>query len=640
MSRCWREWRRMGAPRLVVQWLRSGVPLRWRGPAPREGVAARGGEDPRVQSELEGLVRAGAFVPLEGALCSPTFLVPKKDGGQRLIHDLRGVNRCLAPPRFSLRGAKEAGEVVRASSWLAAIDLRHGYQQVAMALEARRFLGARLGGRTVAATVLPFGLSLSPYVFTRITNWLARLIRVRTGLRVAVYIDDFLLGAQTEEALRQGLGEVKALFRRLGVVASEDKEVGPATRVPFLGFEWDAGAKTVSVPQTRRAEYRRAVANLLRHPQSRAVWRATIGKLLFLREAVGPALRHTRSLMWASRRRGQLIEAVGEAREDLEWWRRSLSGPLEMSLVLRPVEAALTTDASDTGLGILLDLPQSGEGEGQTAPGGALRQQRTALAAQDPERHINAKELEALLRALELHGDKLRGKRVVWYTDSQTARAAVAHQGSQQLSRETWEAAKAVLDRSQREDIILEARHVPGRLNGAADELSRPGQERSWQEEALAKITREWGPLQEDPCGATREPTTLLEGLGWAGRRTLLWPQPRDLGRTLALLGTAASQVPPQGPAALWPSLAVVVSPTWRGSAWWGDLERLRVSWLPLGRLRSPHLRRWAQRNGHWPDFTASLVPLRTPSGPQPPGRHTSGPSETSSAGRRPTDAS
>ena len=641
MSRHWREWRRLGAPRLVVQWLRSGVPLRWRGPAPREGVKERGPQDPRVQEEIGALVASGAFIPMEGAITSPTFLIPKKDGGQRLIHDLRGINCCLCPPKFSLKGAKEAADLVRDSNWLAALDLRHGYQQVAMSEDARRFLGARWGDKTVASTVLPFGLSISPYVFTRITNWLARVIREKTGLKVVVYIDDFLLGGQSEEELRSGLEAVKRLFTRLGVVSSEDKEVGPGQRVPFLGFEWDATRKTVSVPQSRRSEYRRAVSNLLRHPQSRKVWKQTIGKLLFLREAVGPTLRHTRSLMWATQRRGKLLEASGEAREDLEWWKAALSGPLEMSLVLRPVEAAIATDASDTGLGAVLDvaLPHTGKLGVDGEAGQQVAQLKESLLAQDPERHINEKELEALLRVLERHGERLRGQRVVWYTDSTTARAAIARQGTQRLSKGTWEVAKAVLDRSLAEGIELVPTHVPGRLNGAADGLSRPGQERSWMEEALARVTEAWGPLQEDPCGATREPTSLLEGLSWANTRALIWPKTGDLGRTLGLLGLVAADKPPEGPPALWPRLAIVVSPTWRGSAWWGDLERLRVSWLPLGRLQSPHLSAWAQRNGHWPEFTASLVPLRTPSGPQRQGRPTRGPSGTSSSGRRPTEA-
>ena len=457
---------------------------------------------------------------------------------------------------------------------------------------------------------------------------LARLIRAKTGLRVAVYIDDFLLGGSSEE-VRRGLETVKALFRRLGVVTSPDKEVGPATRVPFLGFEWDAAAKRVCVPQSRRAEYRRAVANLLRHAQSAAVWRRTVGRLLFLREAVGPTTRHVRSLIWAAGRRRGLVEAVGEARDDLLWWRRALAGPLELSLQTAPVSAALATDASDTGLGAVLQLAEDG-------PLGAPRAREMALADASGA-HTNAREIVAALRAPERHQDTLAGRRVAWYTDSMTARAAVARQGTQRLSAGAWDAAKRVLDLAEQARIQLVPTHVPGRLNCAADSLSRPGQERSWLEDALARVTGAWGPLQEDPCGATREPTSLLEGLGWAARRTLLWPAPRDLPRTLALLGLVAARAPPEGPPALWPRCAVVVSPTWRGAGWWGDLERLRSSWMQLGRLPSPHLRPWAQRNGHWPEFTASLVPLRTPSGRPARAAPTRGPSGTSSAGRRRT---
>ena len=122
-------------------------------------------------------------------------------------------------PRASkvyFEGALEAAQVVGESNWLVALDLRHGYQQVAMAPEARRFLGARVGDRVVASTVLPFGLNISPYVFTRLTGFLAREVRRRFGLQVAVYVDDFLLGASTREALEKGLEEVRAFFTLLG----------------------------------------------------------------------------------------------------------------------------------------------------------------------------------------------------------------------------------------------------------------------------------------------------------------------------------------------------------------------------------------------------------------------------------------
>ena len=141
--------------------------------------------------------------------------------------------------------------VVRESIWLVALDLRHGYQQVAMAPEARRFLGARVGDRVVASTVLPFGLNISPYVLTRLTGFLAREVRRRFGLLVAVYVDDFLLGASTREALERGLEEARAFFTRLGVVLSDKAPAVISKQADFLGFRWDAGAKEVSKMQSR-----------------------------------------------------------------------------------------------------------------------------------------------------------------------------------------------------------------------------------------------------------------------------------------------------------------------------------------------------------------------------------------------------
>ena len=633
MSARWQEWKRRGAPRLLVQWLRNGVPLKWRGrgPSQREWVQAAQSEE--VKKEILGLVRDGAFAREEAKIVSPTFLIPKKDGAMRLIHDLREVNRCIEPPRFSLRGARDAGEVVREANWLAVLDLKHGYQQVAMEPSARKYLGAALGEETVVSTVLPFGLNLSPYVFTRLTGWLAREVRKRFGLGVAVYIDDFLLGAKSREELEEGIQRVKEFFETLGVVISEKKEVSPAQKVEFIGFTWDARRKTIGVPKERRREYKRAVANLLRHGQTRRVWTRVIGKLGFLREAVGPTMRHIRSLLHLAARwrtRGELIEAEGEAREDLLWWKEKLEGEVELPLETRRVSASLTTDASDGGLGYLIEtMEQKGANRGRQV------HFERAMEAEDKEAHINRKEIEAVLRALQEHREELRGRHLVWYSDSTTALAAVRRQGTQKLSRAAWELTKEVVDLMDEENIKILPKHVPGRLNSAADALSRPEEERSRWEEVLELITHRWGPLQEDPCGATREATTLLEGMLWTEKRTLLLPRVQDIGKVVNYLSLATTGHRPEGHPSMWPRMAVLVTPVWKGARWWKRVEEMRTEFIQLGRLAKDDLRQWKARNGHWPDWTASLIPLETRCGQRQQSRSIEAPCGGSWSGRK-----
>lgn len=581
--------------------------------------------------ELRSLVKDGAFEEGEARVISPTFLIPKKDGTRRLIHDLRGVNKHLTPPHFTLHGARDAGEVVRNSEWLAVLDLRHGYQQVAMDPHAREFLGAQLGDKTIVSTVLPFGLNLSPYVFTRLTGWLGREIRRRFGLQVAVYIDDFLLGAASRLELEEGIQKVKEFFEILGVVISTKKEVLPARTVEFIGFDWDAEHKAVRVPEKRRREYRRAVKNLLRHAQTRATWRRVIGKLGFLKEAVGPTMRHVRSLLHAvakRREKGSLLEAQGEAKEDLQWWAKKLEAETELSLKTVPVTGCITTDASDVGLGFLISLEKEG------CPGGRLRFERGAKVGA-PEDHINKKEIEAVHRALVEHKGQLQGRKVIWYSDSITAVAAIGKQGTQNLSAGTWDATKKVLDLAEEEAITLLPRHVPGRLNAAADALSRQGEYRNEWEVALEKVTRRWGPLEEDPCGATGEATCILEGLGWTERRTLLFPKVGEIEEVMRHLELGAAEEVPRGDPATWKQMGVVITPLWKGAIWWPTLTKLRVDYMSLGRWSTEDTKGWELRNGHPPEWTASLVPLETHCGQSGQERNIEGRFSGSSPGRR-----
>ena len=548
--------------------MRQGVPIRWASPPPiRRGAPPQ--EDPQINQELECLAQACMFIPYNNPLISPTFIIPKKSGGMRLIHDLRGINASIAPPRFTLRGAAEAADVTRKSKWLVALDLAQGYQQVAVAREARKYLGAMWGDRPVAATVLPFGLNLSPYVFTRITGFLARLIRKGLGLNVACYIDDFLLGADTREELEAGLAGVKRLSKRLGVVLS--------SKIPadFLGFRWDARTKEVQVPEERRAAFKQEVQYLLSGERRRGHWLRTIGKLLFLREACPVTLRHLRSLLRLTRgKRGKTISATGEAMEDLLWWREALSNPVSFPLQILPISAALVTDASDAAVGFSIRAPSckvSG-----TRP------------IKDKRESINARKIEAVYRGLKEGAEMLKGQKVVLYSDNVTTCAAVARQGTQKLSQAAWKWTKKVIDKATALNINLVPHHVPGRLNGEADALSRPGEMEEGWEEALRYITERWGPLQEDPYGWMGEETSLPEACSWATKRALLKPPPRKIPEMLELVARYRGEERPQEHPATWRQMAVLLVPTWKGTLWWPKLMQLQVDHISLGRLPDP----------------------------------------------------
>ena len=298
---------------------------------------------------------------------------------------------------------------------------------------------------------------------------------------------------------------------------------------------------------------------------------------------------------------GTMIVPSGEAESDLSWWLDTLNRTREMSLLSRATTASVATDASRESIGYILEV----DGE---------RIQKS-LAVNDMNQHINVKELEALLRCLQLEGHRLEGRRVVWYTDNVTARAAVMRQGTQQIGQETWAVTKKILDILESRNICILAKHVPGSLNRCADSLSRESVENDAWNEALKKITREWGPLELDLFGFTKEPSGILEDLHWAARRTLIEPPTKRIAEVLNFVELVLNKEEQRSPPSLWESCTIIITPTWMSAPWWTKLSVMRTAWLELGRIPDRSLAAWESRNFHAPSWTASLCCTKIPSG-------------------------
>ena len=482
--------------------------------------------------------------------------------------------------------------------------MHHGYQQVAVDLKAREFLGAWAEGKEVVSTVLPFGLNLSPYIFTRFTTWVTRKIREKFGLYSAVYVDDYLFGAESKEKLEEGIKKVRSLFETLGIKISSKTALIPQREVQFLGFNWNALTKEISVPTERRKEYRRRILNILRHPQTKKVWNKVTGRLLFLKQAVGPTMRRLRSIFKAanSRKKG-LIQATGEAAEDLSWWAEKLRKPVTFPLREDQISGAIVTDASQEGIGVTLDIwdPKEGKSVSQTEE---FRFQPTSGM------HINGKELEALWKILNKRGEELKGKKLMWLTDNECARAMVAKQGSQVVGEDLWGLTKCITYFIWERSITLVPQRVPGRLNLLTDQLSRPKEEFSLWQRALAGLVKRLGPFQFDPCGAFGAVQSPLEKMEWLKGRSILLPRIDKIRELVDMLAQLQPVQPPPVPPIAWKQLTVIVTPEWRGATWWPTLKRLARGRVRLGRLPNDQLENWRVRNGRTSGWIASWMHL------------------------------
>ncbi|KAL1270896.1 hypothetical protein QQF64_029912 [Cirrhinus molitorella] len=401
---------------------------------------------------------------MKSGFYSPYFIVPKKGGGLRPILDLRVLNRSLHRLPFKMLTSKRILSCVRHQDWFAAIDLKDAYFHVSILPRHRPFLRFAFEGRAYQYKVLPFGLSLSPRVFTKVAEGALSPLW-RKGIRILNYLDDWLILAHSRDVLCEHRDLVLQHLSHLGLrVNWEKSKLSPVQSISFLGMELDSVTMTARLTNERV----QSVLNSLKSFRHKtAVPLKDFQRLLgHMTAAVTPlGLLHMRPLQrwlhnrvprWSWHRGTFRVGVTPECRRLFSPWSDPvfLRAGVPLGQVSRHI--VVNTDASMTGWGAVCN--------GQTASG--------SWTGPRLQWHINCLELLAVFLALRRFLPLLRHKHVLVRTDNTATVAYINHQGGLR-SRRLSQLACHLLLWSQTRLKSLRAVHVPGELNRAADVLSR-----------------------------------------------------------------------------------------------------------------------------------------------------------------------
>ncbi len=251
--------------RWVLRTIRLGYAIQFaRRPPKFRGVqftSVLNKDAPVLRAEIAVLLAKDVIEPvppaeMKSGFYSPYFIVPKKSGRLRPILDLRVLNRALHKLPFRMLMQKRIFQCIRPFDWFAAIDLKDAYFHVSILPRHSPFLRFAFEGRAYQYKVLPFGLSLSPRVFTKVVE--AALVPLReAGIRVLNYLDNWFILAQSRALLCEHRDTVLSHLSRLGLrVNWEKSKLSPVQRISFLGMELD------SVNLTARLSVERAQSML------------------------------------------------------------------------------------------------------------------------------------------------------------------------------------------------------------------------------------------------------------------------------------------------------------------------------------------------------------------------------------------
>ncbi len=501
LVRFWGAWLALPNPsRWLLRTIRLGYAIQFaRRPPKYRGIhstTVRAADAPILRAEIAVLLAKDAIEPVPPAdmrsgFYSPYFIVPKKSGGLRPILDLRVLNRALHRLPFKMLTPKRIFGCVRPQDWFAAIDLKDAYCHVSILPRHRPFLRFAFEGRAYQYKVLPFGLSLSPRVFTKVAE--AALVPLREqGVRILNYLDDWLILAQSQDQLCEHRDMVLSHLSQLGLQVNWEKsKLSPVQRISFLGRELDSVSQTARLTQERA----QSVLNCLNTFKNRtAAPLKQFQRLLgHMAAAVTPlGLLHMRPLQhwlhgqvprWAWQSGTLRVQVTPACRQTFTPW--SDLSFLRAGVPLEQVSrhAVVYTDAS-------------AKGWGATFNGHAVSGVWT-----DPQLHwhINCLELLAVHLALNRLKRRLRGEHVLVRTDNTATVAYINRQGGLR-SRRMSQLARHLLLWSRKHLRSLRAIHIPGLLNRTADELSRAALPGEWRlhPQTVQLIWRRFGLAQVD----------------------------------------------------------------------------------------------------------------------------------------------
>ena len=380
---------------------------------------------------------------------SPVFCVPKKDGGLRIVQDLRQINKASYEDKYAIKDVQQCVDVIGKSNSriFSTMDMASGFWQ--QDLEE--------GSRDYTAFTIPIlntqfrwkrnvmGLQGAPASFSRLTALVFR------GIDKAItYIDDLLTHSQTHE---EQLNILQLCFDRMRSFTMKfniKKCVFGATSVTYLGFQ-------ISETGISPANDKVIAVRNFNAPRTMKEVRAFVGFCNYFRRMVpnfsrlaGPLIAMTKlSSGWKS---GDLPP---DAMQSFINMKQALSSGPVVGYSRPGGQYILTVDAATTGLGAILTQATATEEVVISYWSRTLR---------DHERNYTPYMLEmtAVCSALEHFHENVFGRKVIVYTDHRPLLGASTIQ-------------KKTINRlvEQMNIYNIDLRYKKGLENQGADYLSR-----------------------------------------------------------------------------------------------------------------------------------------------------------------------
>ena len=357
-----------------------------------------------------------------GEFISPIFLTDKKDGGHRLILNLKQFNTYVPYHHFKMHGIPEITRLVSRNCFMAVIDIKDAYYSVPVDIESQKYLKFSWGDHLYQFCVLPNGLSPAPRWFTKLLKPPMATLR-ELGHVNSPYIDDIYLQGDSFLECKQNVTDTVNLLIDLNLFPHPAKtNVLISQEVDVLGFTINSRDMTIRLTLAKRHDLMPLLRQTLAKPSVKIRDLAmVIGKLVatFPGTTFGPLFYRNLEAdkQTALNANGHNFEKFttlrAASKDELRWWIQSLPSSYRSLVPLTPT-LEIFSDASDTGWGVTF--------------GQRVSQGQWTLA--EASYHINIKEVMAVYFGLVTMLSSYSDTCIKLHIDNTVAVSVIKHMGT------------------------------------------------------------------------------------------------------------------------------------------------------------------------------------------------------------------
>jgi len=190
-------------------------------------------EREEVREFVKEQLRKGYIWPSKSPQTAPVFFVEKKDGKKQMVQDYRYLNEWTIKNNYPLLLISDVLENIGMKKLFTKMDLRWRYNNVRIKEGNDWKVAFTTPEGSFEPIVMFFRLMNSPATFQAMMNELLRDL-INTG-KVAVFIDDVIVGTEMEEGHNELVAEVIRRLKENDLYVKLEKCKWKVRKVGFLG---------------------------------------------------------------------------------------------------------------------------------------------------------------------------------------------------------------------------------------------------------------------------------------------------------------------------------------------------------------------------------------------------------------------